>query len=802
MAMIRRLLTLFLVLSSGPLFCAEESAAMAFWNAYDARQASLNTEIVREWHDDIGHYQLVRYDLGQLEGTNRSAAPKIAAYYGYPKGATASQPVAGILHIHGGGQRASERRVAEWVELGYAAISINWGAKVLEAEDTPNTDWDGLAAGFVRPRAKTPELTHHNLVRPDPHTLYKEPHILNSSWTLIAMSGRRALTFLEQQPVVDGEKLGVEGHSMGGRSTVLTAIDPRVKAASPSVGGSGFLYRDMWGLPGSARRMSAEDGLDLYQQVISCQSYWPHTTAPVMFLQGSNDFNAPNDLVAEGMDLLPESTTRMWAIAPHLNHRFTSETAAARKMWMAAHLKGDFTFPQLSASRLLLDTEGGVPRFEVDVDQSSGLPVKKVEIYYGYTRESRIRFWRSAEVLEPQGSLYRADCPVFDTAEPLFAFANITYQMPEELPAAPGTLATRSLTISSQYQAIYPEALQVAGVKAQPDRQRQIDDFSHGWRDWYRLSENNPHHWIFATRKIVDPTWMGPAGAKLAMEVETSVAGEQIAISIEANTWQGYTGRRSDTYHAIVSLDKAGANVVELAIGDFKNKSGQSLPAWDEAVELLLTPAWKVSPAHADQRWAGQVPTLANLRWVGGDLAAALPYPHQRRDGQRQAATTSFDEEFQKAIDDSVVLEEMDAAAEGGKVYLSTRLAKSIQSKLPVRDDQAFSGKPISIGGKTYAKGIGTHADSQITFALNGGYQTFHVVPGPDDGHRGRLELKILVDGEEVYTSSPTQSHDGKARPQLEISVEGAKELTLVVDSSDGNAGGDHASWGDAYLVK
>ena len=55
---------------------------------------------------------------------------------------------------------------------------------------------------------------------------------------------------------------------MGGRSTVLTAIDPRVKAAAPSVGGSGFLYQDMWGLPGSARRMKEEDGKVVVEGVV------------------------------------------------------------------------------------------------------------------------------------------------------------------------------------------------------------------------------------------------------------------------------------------------------------------------------------------------------------------------------------------------------------------------------------------------------------------------------------------------------------------------------------------------------
>jgi len=298
------------------------ASPLSFWNEYDARSEPLHVESVRSWHDEHGRYELIRYHLGHLTGGNKSATPVIAAYYGSPRDAGIANPVPGILHLHGGGQRANQGRVADWVKLGFACISINWGGKVLEGSDTPNTDWDGLAAGFERPGAgKADGLIHHNPVMPTPNTLHREPHPFNSSWNLIALSGRRALTFLEQRPEVDASRLGVEGHSMGGRSAVLTSIDPRVRATAPSVGGSGFLYQDLRGLPGSARRMAKEDGLELYSQTVSAQSYWPHITAPTLFLQAANDFNAPMELVVRGMSRLPAATQRMLAITPHFNRK-------------------------------------------------------------------------------------------------------------------------------------------------------------------------------------------------------------------------------------------------------------------------------------------------------------------------------------------------------------------------------------------------------------------------------------------------------------------------------------------------
>ena len=792
-----------LILTSLPGFntLVAQSQIMDFWNAYDARKEPLNVGVPMQWEDELGKYILIRYDLGKLVGTNKSASPKIAAYYGYPKVASKKSKVPGIVHIHGGGQRAHKGRVADWVKVGYSAISINWGGKVLEKANTPNTDWDGLAAGFERPGAsKADDLIHHNGIMPGPNTLYKEPHILNSSWNLIAMSARRALTFLEQRPEVDGNKLGVEGHSMGGRSTVLTSIDPRVKASSPSVGGSGFLYVDLWGLPGSARRMSKEEGRDMYQQWVSCQSYWPHIQAPLLFLGSTNDFNSPTELVVKGMSLLPEKTDNVLVLAPHLNHRFTTDTAAARFLWMEAHLKGTFQFPKTSPTNLILKTEDKVPTFHLKVDSSTGQPIEKVQVFYGYTRDPRIRFWRSAEVKKEGLLAYSAKCPVFDVNEPLFAFANITYKLPKKLPARPGAEATDLLTISSQYQIAYPEDLKKAGVQATEKPQRLIEDFSRGWQDWYRLSHNNPHHWFYATRKILDPSWMGPKDGKLTFEIVTTATDNQIAVGIEANTWQGYTGRKRDSFHARVVLSKAGTQTVSLSTKDFKNKSGVPMADWDEATELTFTPANRV--LNTKQNWQGKPPNLANIRWEGGTPIKRLP-PHEIR-GEKPKATVSFLDEFQQAIDDSVALERMDEQAiadKDGNVWLTKEMASQIQSFAHVRNNQSWSGKKISINSITHERGIGVHADSRMTFPLGGKYANFHVLPGPDDTHRGQLEMKILVDGKKVFTTGPTQSSDKILRQSVDIPLNGAKSLTLIVDSL-GNRGGDHASWANARLTK
>lgn len=652
------IILLMLNLSSGVAAVSQDSGQVSqnvekLWSDFNPRKDPLEIEVVDEWDDGDGHFKLVRFSLGELKGTNKIAKPMMAAYYGYPKG---KKDLPAILHLHGGGQRAGKGYVKYWVSLGYAAISINWGAKVLEDANTPNTDWDGLAAGFIGDR----DQKHHNDQMPGQNTLFREPHLFNSSWSLIAIASRRALTFLEQQPQVDGSRLGLTGHSMGGRATVLTAIDPRIKAASPSVGGSGYLYDDLWGLAGSGRHMEPKT-LAFYNKLVDCRVYWPLIKCPILFLGATNDFNSPTDLIIRAILTASKTTDIRLALAPHLNHRFTSNTFAARVLWFESHLKGNFKFPKTARTRLILKQADGIPLFKVWPDTDTKLAIKKVDIYYSYGRLPQVRFWRDGQA-KKAGACWQAKCPVFYADEPLFAFANITYELDREIPLPAGYSRTiREVSFSSEYQSAYPPKLQNAGVKATEKQQRQIDDFSRGWHDWYTLSLDNTHHWFFATRKIIDPSWVGPKDGKIAFEIDNPVPGNKLAVVAAINEWQSFTGRKKDTFTAVVDLDKKAMIKVALSTSDFKNDKGQSIKDWDEITELSFRPADKALPGNKSfEPWQGNVPALDNLRWEGG-VYVTRPKPHESA-GERAAYYNSaeFDNEFQKAIEASVKLEKED----------------------------------------------------------------------------------------------------------------------------------------------
>jgi hypothetical protein len=99
----------------------------------------------------------------------------------------------------------------------------------------------------------------------------------------------------------------------------------------------------------------------------------------------------------------------------------------------------------------------------------------------------------------------------------------------------------REVCLSSELRSATAAELAAAGVKPQPVGGRLIDDFSQGWRDWYRLNIGNPDHWGNWTRKITDPAWRGPEGTTLAMKLALPRTNTITVVLVE-NEWRGEAG--------------------------------------------------------------------------------------------------------------------------------------------------------------------------------------------------------------------------------------------------------------------
>jgi hypothetical protein len=289
---------------------------------------------------------------------------------------------------------------------------------------------------------------------------------------------------------------------------------------------------------------------------------------------------------------------------------------------------------------LVLDEEDRVPIFSVKPDVSK--PIHRVQIYYSIDPDPQARFWRSADTKRSAENAWTAKLPIMSVEQPLFAFANVHYRL-DAAEQPPFSRPVDTFAISSLLHTATPAALNDAGIRATDQPSLMIDDFANGFRDWYGLSADNPHHWQYWTRKINDPKWQGQDHYRLALDVKTRDANPMVIVLTE-NFFRPYRGKQQD-YVSTVELQ--GANqwqTVLLTTSDFQTPDGQrELRSW-KTVDLLGFRAYYQAKREAEEtvlgtnRWSGPKPTFRNLRWISQPAAE-----HHRQAASHEKSASSCD---------------------------------------------------------------------------------------------------------------------------------------------------------------
>ncbi len=577
----------------------------------------LESEVLKEWKQDGVVCRIVRYQVGVFKG----APSRVAGFYAFPKGGT---KLPAILEMHGGGQSASLDSVVTYAKRGYASLSLNWGGNKMslgkETWSGPQTDWGKLDATHPPQRTKANHFA--GPLTPDEYTLDAVESPRNSNWFVVLMAARRAITWLGQQPEVDASRIGVRGHSMGGKlTTQLAGIEPRIKAAVPSCGGAGNLTEGD-DVPGGTRpKYTPMEAVSM-----SDNAYIPRITCPILWLSPTNDFNANMDNMAWTWRQLPDDRTR-FSISPHLNHFHTSEHSLSQYLWFEQHVKGaPIKMPRTPQIVLNLQTKSGVP--SVTVTPDSSLLVQRVDIYYSLDPHTLTRFWRDARAVK-DGTQWKAECPVMSLDQPVFIYADVAYATPPEyrkLPQMAGGSDSDTFAISSRMLSAGPAQLRTAKVKATDQPERLIDDGSRGWHDWYQLNWGHPPLWKATTLKLKDAKWRGPDGAALNFEIKCE-GDNQLVVTVNCNAWGAFAqGPPAITYTVIKPLkgspdwQSVAVKLDELVALDPKVTAP---PAnWQTVTEFSISPSGstmkdgqKVSMNGLP--WKGPR-EIRKLRWEGG----------------------------------------------------------------------------------------------------------------------------------------------------------------------------------------
>ena len=165
--------------------------AKELWGAYDSTKEDLDVKVIKEWKEDDVVIQYLTYKVGTFTG----AVARVAAYYSFPN-KPGKHPA--FVWTHGGGQRAERARGKYFATQGYAVIDINWLGRPMEDDIEENTDW-----GKVDPTQgrrfykKALRKQWKRTLVPDEHSIDPVPSPRNSNWFLLAVAGKRGITFLE-----------------------------------------------------------------------------------------------------------------------------------------------------------------------------------------------------------------------------------------------------------------------------------------------------------------------------------------------------------------------------------------------------------------------------------------------------------------------------------------------------------------------------------------------------------------------------------------------------------------------------
>lgn len=116
-------------------------------------------------------------------------------------------------------------------------------------------------------------------------------------------------------------------------------------------------------------------------------------------------------------------------------------------------------------------------------------------------------------------------------------------------------------------------------------------------------------------------------------------------------------------------------------------------------------------------------------------------------------------------------------------------------------DRAAGDGRPLTIGGVTYAKGLGAHAPAEIEYYTGGRCTTLRFLAGIDDEVEaaGSARFEVWADGGRVAASGLLTGADPAA--EITASVEGAHHVRLVATNGGDNAYSDHVDFADATIT-
>ena len=113
----------------------------------------------------------------------------------------------------------------------------------------------------------------------------------------------------------------------------------------------------------------------------------------------------------------------------------------------------------------------------------------------------------------------------------------------------------------------------------------------------------------------------------------------------------------------------------------------------------------------------------------------------------------------------------------------------------------ANDGATLSLNGTTFAKGLGVHAPSSISFRPNGACSSFTASVGVDDevASNGSVIFQVWGDGTRLFDSGIMTG--ASATRSVNVDITGRLDLRLTVAGGIDTTNSDHADWANARVT-
>ncbi len=281
----------------------------------------------------------------------------------------------------------------------------------------------------------------------------------NTPWFVWAKIARRAISLLQEQSIVLGERIGILGFGIGAQLCWLVAgTDKRIRSMT-AINGGGYRWAEH-----NARFLGSDipsnDEQLAYSTGIGAETYAMFVTCPALAIATRDSVYCDVDRIGDMLDLV-KSDVKQLIISDSCDMQITKSVYSALVLWLRSHLAN--TSDAVSTSLRFETTDK-----KLYVKLNSGKKAVKRTLYVSYGEpSSRQRYWQSFDVRQKVGEHeYVCDVPVYDAEELVVAYATLIY--PD------------SNVISTKVTSIIPAKHDVSAVETSPRISKVLYDGSMG----------------------------------------------------------------------------------------------------------------------------------------------------------------------------------------------------------------------------------------------------------------------------------------------------------------------------------